>query len=95
VIYLFLKAAAMEVDAALSSIETKYSFKFKEKQIQAIKSIVSGKDTFVVLPTGYGKTKIYAHLPEIYEPGVSAASGDVNTVVNAPSAILSATPLSF
>jgi bloom syndrome protein len=33
----------------------------------AIKSIVSGKDTFVVLPTGYGKTKIYAHLPEIYE----------------------------
>ena len=57
----------MEVDAALSSIETKYSFKFKEKQIQAIKSIVSGKDTFVVLPTGYGKTKIYAHLPEIYK----------------------------
>jgi superfamily II DNA helicase RecQ len=41
----------MEVDAALSSIETKYSFKFKEKQIQAIKSIVSGKDTFVILPT--------------------------------------------
>jgi bloom syndrome protein len=57
----------MEVDAALSSIETKYSFKFKEKQIQAIKSIVRGKDTFGVLPTGYGKTKIYAHLPEIYE----------------------------
>jgi superfamily II DNA helicase RecQ len=47
----------MEVDAALSSIETKYLFKFKEKQIQAIKSIVSGKDTFVVLPTDYGKTK--------------------------------------
>jgi hypothetical protein len=43
----------MEVDAALSSMETKYSLKFKEKQIQAIKSIVSGKDIFVVLPTGY------------------------------------------
>ena len=43
----------MEVDAALSSIETKYSFKFKGKQIQAIESIVSGKDAFLVLPTGY------------------------------------------
>jgi hypothetical protein len=29
----------MEVDAALSYIETKYLFKFKEKQIQAIKSM--------------------------------------------------------
>ena len=69
----------MEVDAALSSIETKYSFKFKEKQIQAIKSIVSGKDTFVVLPTGYGKTKIYAHLPEIYEHLDSAC--DITTQI--------------
>jgi hypothetical protein len=43
----------MEVDTALSSIETKYSLKFKGKQIQAIESIVSGKDTFVVLSTGY------------------------------------------
>ena len=49
-IILFTK---MEVDTALSSIETKYSLKFKGKQIQAIESIVSGKDTFVVLSTGY------------------------------------------
>ena len=31
----------------------------------------------------------------LHIPGVSAASGDVNTVMNAPSAILSAMPLSF
>ncbi|XP_052058943.1 uncharacterized protein LOC127699228 [Mytilus californianus] len=56
----------MNVNNALQVIETKYSFEFKEKQIEAINSIVNGKDTFIVLPTGYGKTKIYSHLPEIY-----------------------------
>ena len=32
----------------------------------AIKSIVNRVDTFVVLSTGYGNTKIYSYLPEIY-----------------------------
>jgi superfamily II DNA helicase RecQ len=80
----------MEVDAALSSIETKYSFKFKEKQIQAIKSIVSGKDTFVVLPTGYGKTKIYAHLPEIYEVIQRALEGFLTRSEFKPSTVATA-----
>jgi superfamily II DNA helicase RecQ len=48
----------MEINTALSSIEAKYGFHFKEKQLSAIKSIVEGNDTFVVLPTGYGKSKI-------------------------------------
>ncbi|CAC5368440.1 recQ [Mytilus coruscus] len=56
----------MNVNNAPQVIETKYSFEFKEKQIEAINSIANGKDTFIVLPTGYGKTKIYSHLPEIY-----------------------------
>ena len=51
---------------ALSNIEQKYNFIFKEKQRDAIQAIVEKKDTIVVLPTGYGKTKIYAHLPEIF-----------------------------
>jgi superfamily II DNA helicase RecQ len=57
----------MEINTALSSIEAKYGFHFKEKQLSAIKSIVEGNDTFVVLPTGYGKSKIYMHFPEIFE----------------------------
>jgi superfamily II DNA helicase RecQ len=56
----------MEINTSLSSIEAKYGFHFKEKQLSAIKSIVEGNDTFVVLPTGYGKSKIYMHLPEIF-----------------------------
>jgi superfamily II DNA helicase RecQ len=57
----------MEINTSLSSIKAKYGFHFKEKQLSAIKSIVEGNDTFVVLPTGYGKSKIYIHLPEIFE----------------------------
>lgn len=38
----------------------------KEKQRDAILSYVSGSDTLVVLPTGYGKSLIYAVLPLVY-----------------------------
>ena len=31
----------------------------REKQTEAVLSIVAGKDTFVTLPTGYGKSIIY------------------------------------
>ena len=44
-----------------------YGSGFKEKQEEAIRSILSGKDTFVSLPTGYGKSLIYAALPLIFD----------------------------
>ena len=57
----------MEKDCAFANLEDKYTFKFKEKQRVAVESVLDGKDTFIVLPTGYGKSKIYSHLPEMYE----------------------------
>lgn len=39
----------------------------KMKQKEAIEAFVSGKDTFVALPTGYGKSIIYALLPSIFD----------------------------
>ena len=38
----------------------------KPKQIDAIKSFVSDRDTFVTLPTGYGKSIIFAILPLLF-----------------------------
>ena len=35
----------------------------KHEQIKAILSFVQGNNTFVALPTGYGKSLIYAALP--------------------------------
>ena len=37
------------------------------KQIEAISSFVQGNDTFVSLPTGYGKSVIYVVLPYVFD----------------------------
>ena len=39
----------------------------KEKQIEVIYTFVSGHDTFVSLPTGYGKSVIFAALPLVFD----------------------------
>ena len=39
----------------------------KEKQQEAIEAFVSRKDTFVSLPTGYGKSVIYVILPVMFD----------------------------
>lgn len=39
----------------------------KEKQLEGISAFVEGQDTFVSLPTGYGKSIIYAALPYVYD----------------------------
>ena len=38
----------------------------KDKQMEAVKAFVSGNDVFVCLPTGYGKSVIYAVLPLVF-----------------------------
>ena len=39
------KKQEMEIDTAVSEIESKYDFTFKEKQLAAIKSIIENSDT--------------------------------------------------
>ena len=39
----------------------------KAKQQEALEAFLSGKDTFVALPTGYGKSIIYAILPSVFD----------------------------
>ena len=39
----------------------------KTKQKEAIVEFVSGKDVFVVLPTGYSKSVCYATIPLIFD----------------------------
>ena len=39
----------------------------KEKQIEATCAFVEGHDTFVSLPTGYGKSLVYAVLPLVFD----------------------------
>lgn len=39
----------------------------KDKQLEAVCTFISGNDTFVSLPTGYGKSIIYAILPLVFD----------------------------
>ena len=39
----------------------------KPKQLETIEAFVSGKDMFVSLPTGYGKSMIFAILPLLFD----------------------------
>ena len=40
--------------------------RLKPKQLEAVEAFVSRKDTFVSLPTGYGKSIIFAILPLLF-----------------------------
>ena len=63
----------MDVDQAIQTAIGKLGYtKLKNEQLSAIKGFVSGKDVFVSLPTGYGKSLIYVvflfHLDIVCEP---------------------------
>lgn len=49
-----------------SAVQLGYD-RLKEKQLEAIMSFVGGNDTFVSLPTGYGKSVIFAVLPLVFD----------------------------
>ena len=58
----------MEFHAALKKAVGHMGLReLKPKQIEAIQSFVSGRDTFVSLPTGYGKSVIFAILPILFD----------------------------
>ena len=58
----------MEFQLALNEAVRELGFKeLKPKQLEAIEAfVVHGKDVFVALPTGYGKSVIYGILPTLY-----------------------------
>ena len=61
---------AMTTDASLrhfiSGLFFGTSINVKTKQIQALDSILRGKDTLCILPTGFGKSLIYQMIPAAF-----------------------------
>lgn len=62
----FLKGNVTPLDA-VTEVTRKLSIDLKEKQLEAILEFLSGKDVFVSLPTGYGKSLIYEILPLVFD----------------------------
>ena len=63
-----------EVERAYIEIKKNYDFTYdlKSEQIQALTNLVNKAHSFVVLPTGYGKTDIFILTPlllDVLEPG--------------------------
>ena len=57
----------------------------KAEQQDAVKAFVGGKDVFVSVPTGFGKTLCYSLLPLVFDKirGVTASeNGSIVTVVS-------------
>ena len=71
--YLWLKTLTrctgeMDLPSALNHASQRMGIQgLKPKQLEAIKAFVSGKYTFVSLPTGYGKSIIFAMLPLLFD----------------------------
>ena len=73
------------IQQALDEIVREMGFtKLKPKQLEAIVAVVSGNDTFVSLPTGYGKSVIYGVLPPLFDKlrGIPMLVLALNSVMN-------------
>ena len=52
-----------KIQNVIEEVSKVFEVHLKEKQIEAMQTFMSGRDVFVTLPTGYGKSLIYAFLP--------------------------------
>ena len=58
----------MDFSAAIAEVTRLMRLKsLKPKQVESSQAFVSGRDTFVALPTGYGKSIIFAVLPLLFD----------------------------
>ena len=58
----------MDLPRALEQVTRQIGVQgLKPKQFKAVEGFMSGKDTFVSLPTGYGKSIIFAILPLLFD----------------------------
>ena len=72
------------IDAAIAKAASTLGFTLKPEQERCLRKFVGGKDVFVSLPTGFGKSLCFILLPPIF---------DVLREVNGKSIVLVVSPL--
>ena len=74
------------VDICIKKLGENYSI--KQKQFEAIDSILRGRDTLAILPTGYGKSLIYQLLPSIFSMLPNRPGNGIVIVISALRALI-------
>ena len=62
----------------------KVHFPLKTKQVECIKHVINGQDTFGLLPTAFGKSMIYSLLPVVLDKYHSTSVGHHIVVLVSP-----------
>ena len=58
----------MDLSSLIMECERRLGYEsLKDKQVEAVSTFMKGNDIFVSLPTGYGKSIIYAILPHAFD----------------------------
>lgn len=57
----------MDLQEAIHQASSDIGLSLKPKQMEAVVKFCLGNDVFVSLPTGYGKSIIYAILPRVFD----------------------------
>ena len=57
----------MDLQEAIHQASSDIGLSLKQKQLEAVVKFCSGNDVFVSLPTGDGKSIIYAILPSVFD----------------------------
>ena len=73
---------------ALCKLENK-DFTLKAQQKEAVKHVWEGKDVFVLLPTGFGKSIIYEVLPFLFDYKLGRMHGQTKSLVIVVSPLVS------
>ena len=74
-----------ELSSLVDSVCLKHGYTaIKEEQKRAIINFVSGKDVFVCLPTGFGKSLCFIILPEVFDTVYRKPEGSSIIIVVAP-----------
>jgi len=102
--YSLSKGTMAELDNAVQQVVRYYMNlrPHQPKQLEALYGFVSGRDTFVALPTGYGKSVIFAVLPLLFDKllgmcffSIFVADSDMSSFIlgSSNSIVLVVTPL--
>ena len=60
-------SASADVKCIVARAAASLGYQLKKEQEESVFQLVSGKDVFVCLPTGYGKSLCYTILPSVFD----------------------------